>query len=186
MVIKRVKSWVLLAGMVMMLPLNAFSQESTTQCANENPAIIATTPTADFELNTDGTAVHKPTQLMWMRCGLGQTWDSSTGECAGSMTGYTWAGALQQAESSTFAGYSDWRLPNRNELLSIFERRCWNPSANIVVFPNIPNAQFWTSSPLVADRLNAWHVNFFSGTANCFGYCKKELHKVRLVRTAAP
>jgi hypothetical protein len=59
---------------------------------------------------------------MWMRCALGQNWNGAT--CTGSGQAYTWQAALQAAEGSSFAGYSDWRLPDIKELSSIVEQAC--------------------------------------------------------------
>jgi hypothetical protein len=50
-------------------------------------------------------------------------------------------------------GYNDWRLPNKNELESLVERRCHDPAINAAYFPNVfPDGsvflqQFWSSSP---------------------------------------
>ena len=75
------------------------------------------------------------TGLIWMRCSLGQMWDGAA--CSGTANTYTWQAALQAAFEinsgasnddgdglAGFANETDWRLPNRNELESIVERRC--------------------------------------------------------------
>ena len=41
------------------------------------------------------------------------------------VTGKTWQQALEYCEKSEYAGFSDWRLPNRNELLSLNPNRDW-------------------------------------------------------------
>ncbi len=61
----------------------------------------------DFENNGNGTITDKATRLMW-------TLDDD-GE------GMIWEEALNYAENSTYAGYSDWRLPNAKELQSIVD-----------------------------------------------------------------
>jgi hypothetical protein len=128
-----------------------------------------------------------------MRCSLGQTWDGST--CTGTATGFVhWALALQEVEkinSGTsnadndnapgFAGKSDWRLPNRNELYSIVESRCWEPAVNEAVFPNTPAASssYWTST---ARRFSSdiFAVRFTSG--DYVGAPVTSSFRVRLVR----
>jgi len=97
-----------------------------------------------------------------MRCTLGQTWSGAT--CTGSPTPYVWADALAAAQSSSFAGHTDWRIPNVKELLSIVERRC-SPAINDTVFPATFPGVYWTSSPNVAGPgVNAVTVSFSQGS----------------------
>lgn len=53
-------------------------------------------------------------RLMWKKCSEGQKGKN----CSGTATPYTWSDA-QQLRGSSFAGYNDWRLPTRTELLSL-------------------------------------------------------------------
>ena len=108
--------------------------------ADCNTAIPKATPDNAFTVYNNGTVTHNKTGLMWMRCELGQTWDGTTSTCGGTSQGYQWSAALQAADGYAFAGYSDWRLPNKNELASIVEWACINPAINTLVFPNIPNS----------------------------------------------
>ena len=69
----------------------------------------------------------------------GLIWQGSASEST-----VTWQQALEYCENSEYAGYTDWRLPNINELLSIlnFEKRY-----SATDFPtSIPSNYFWTSS----------------------------------------
>lgn len=59
----------------------------------------------DFVKNYDGTVTDLATGLMWQQSDDGNRRD--------------WQTALADAEDSTLAGYSDWRLPNIKELQSI-------------------------------------------------------------------
>ncbi len=144
-------------------------------CAGENAAITATTPNTDFSDNGDGTVTHHTTGLIWQRCSLGQSWDGA--DCNGSANGFSWTDALAAAVQNTFAGFSDWRLPNKNELVSIVEYGCWNPAINRQVFPNTPPSLYWSSSPETV--YIAWYVGFSTGYANYNNY--GNFH-VRLVR----
>jgi hypothetical protein len=146
-------------------------------CNRENTAVVATTPTSDFILQNNGTVTHRATGLMWMRCSLGQAWDGT--DCTGSASVYDWQTALEQAEESTFSGYSDWRMPNKNELASILELRCWSPAINAEVFPNTPNDWFWSSSPHNYSSY-AWYVDFVNFKTGSQG--KHKTIKARLVR----
>ena len=57
--------------------------------------------------------------------------------------GKTWQQALKYCEDSTYAGYSDWRLPNKNELASLVNYKKYNPASD---FPDMPSQGFWSSS----------------------------------------
>lgn len=61
----------------------------------------------DFEDNGNGTITDNSTELMWMQDDNGQ--------------GLNWGEALNFAENFTYAGHSDWRLPNVKELQSILD-----------------------------------------------------------------
>jgi len=154
-------------------------QASSLCAGSENTAIIASTPSADFNDNGDGTVTHHKTGLIWQRCSLGQNWDGS--DCTGDATKFTWADALAAAAQNTFAGLSDWRLPNKNELASIVEYRCFRPAINSQAFPNTPSAWYWSSSPYAYFSNLAWYVHFYFGDV---GYGGKDSYfsRVRLVR----
>jgi hypothetical protein len=141
-------------------------------------SIIATTPSSNFTIHNDGTATHNTTGLMWMRCSLGQVWDGKA--CTGSPAIYTWQEGLQAGDRHEFAGYSDWRLPNKNELESIVEERCFSPAINITVFPGTPPVFFWASSPYAGFSQGAWSVDFGYGAVNASD--KDGSIPVRLVR----
>jgi Protein of unknown function (DUF1566) len=135
-----------------------------------------TTPTSDFINNGNGTATHKRTGLIWQRCSVGQTWTGSS--CSGTENYYTYNQAI--AITSIFAGYSDWRVPNANELLSIVEYGTYGSAINLIPFPNTPSTWFWSSSPLASDTIYAWAVGFNSGYS--WGAGKYYGYAVRLVR----
>ena len=144
-----------------------------------NVNILPSTPDARFELKADGTLVDSDTKLMWMRCSLGQTWDGTN--CNDAPSEYDWKSALSSAESSEFAGYQDWRLPNLKELSSIIEQQCYDPSINETAFPNTPAKSYWTSSPYISSDKYGWDVSFHLGY-NMHHFKTFEFH-VRLVRT---
>ena len=141
-------------------------------------SIISTASDTKFILNNDGTASDKTTGLMWMRCSLGQNWDGNT--CDGSAAILSWADSLKAAVAHEFAGYSDWRLPNKNELESLVEGRCFSPAISETAFPATPPAYFWTSSPYAAVEEGAWSIDFGYGTVNAS--VKHGSVHIRLVR----
>lgn len=105
------------------------------QCNVRNTQTAATTPAGDFEFHSDGTLTHKRTGLMWTRCLVGQTY--SNGQCFGNPQSAAFDVALTYAEESNFAGYTDWRLPNIKEAMSIIEQQCARPAINLSVFPSM-------------------------------------------------
>lgn len=148
------------------------------------PAMSESTPSADFTINNNGTVTHKKTNLMWKVCSQGQTWAASN--CRGTLISHTWDKALQTPETINttggYAGFSDWRLPNIKELLTIVELKCLSPAVNTAIFFATPNKSYWSSSPLANVSDSAWFVDFAQGydsfnsrTANNY---------VRLVRDA--
>ncbi|MBK6998674.1 MAG: DUF1566 domain-containing protein [Rhodoferax sp.] len=138
----------------------------------------ASNPDSAYTDNGDGTVTHTPTGLIWKRCAEGQTW-RSRGTCTGSASNHTWAQALTLASTSSFAGKSDWRLPDYKELSSLVEECRIDPAINDTIFPNTPGADFWSSSPYAYNSHNAWSVHFSSGGASG---SRNGNYAVRLVR----
>ncbi len=94
----------------------------------------------------------------------------------------TWKEAIEYCESLNFAGYSDWRLPNKNELLSIVDRSKYSSAIN-GVFKNFNTASrinYWSSTSFASNPSNAWRVVFNFGYAD---YVDKSVSNyVRCVR----
>lgn len=111
----------------------------------------------------------------------GQDWNGSA--CVETASGFTWAEALQRAESTRFAGHSDWRLPNVKELQSLVEEcRSSGPWVHINVFPDTPSSWFCSSSPFAANPANAWGVHFSPG-GHSYNYDSRSYnYHVRLAR----
>ncbi len=132
-------------------------------------SIEATAPADRFIDNGDGTVTDEGTGLQWKRCSEGQSWNGTT--CLGSVTRLSWQGALQLADAASFAGNSDWRLPNIKELASIFEQACHSPAIDLAVFPGTPwsdvlsepSNSFWSSSPDRSDLAYTRAVHFSNG-----------------------
>lgn len=142
------------------------------------------TPTTDFMDHGDGTVTHFSTGLMWKRCAEGLTGSACT---SGTAITPTWDAAFDLAESSTFAGYDDWRVPNIKELLSIVETCGYDPAINTSVFPNVPmppfGSVFWSSTTWASDGSQTWAVKFERGGGVQTG---KGMFFLRLVRGGSP
>ena len=109
--------------------------------------LVAPLAQATFTINNDGTVTDPTTGLTWMRCAMGQTWNGTT--CTGTASTYTYDQANALTGTVTFAGQSDWRLPNIRELQTIMNLSAYGPSIDSTAFPNFPNAPsnyFWSGS----------------------------------------
>lgn len=158
--------------------LLGFGSQGHASCpGGENLAMVEATPSADFMDMGDGLVRHRPTQLVWMRCALGQQWTGS--ECTGTADLLDWAAALHAAAGHDPAGFADWRLPNRNELASIVETRCHSPAINGDLFPDHPETEFWTSSLVTGQAGNVWVVDFDQGAVTPAP--DDQVHAIRLV-----
>ena len=97
------------------------------------------------------------------------------------VTDRTWQQALAYCQSlngESYGGYSDWRLPNKNELASLLDPgKSDSPYSN---FPEMPDGWFWTSSTYVYVAGGAWCVNFSNGYV--YSYIKGTGNYVRCVR----
>jgi len=89
--------------------------------------------------NGDGTVTDPTTGLTWMRCAMGQTWDGAAATCTGTASSYTYDQAVALTGTVSFAGHSDWRLPNIRELQTIVDLTVYNPAIDRKVFTNMPN-----------------------------------------------
>lgn len=85
-------------------------------------------------------------------------------ECAANKT---WEEALEYCENLKYAGYDDWRLPNKNELLSL--EYSGYIYGEVTTFPNMPEQNFWSSTTAVpyydpsdssTKRMMAFSVDF--------------------------
>lgn len=151
-------------------------------------AMIKNAPDDRYSVSDSSPIVFdKQTNLSWMRCSTGQTWDGTTSDCTGTITTMNWQAALQSAtdansssDSSVNYDYNDWRLPNIKELTSLVEYACYSPSINNTMFPSTAKYSYWSSSASASSSSYAWVVLFDYG----YGYngLRNSVKRVRLVR----
>lgn len=126
--------------------------------------VAVATPSSDFMDHGNGTVTHLSTGLMWRRCAEGATGESCAG---GAPLMVSWEDATELAESSTFGGYADWRLPSVKELHSIVETCGYDPAINQSIFPGTPRPHFgsvfWTSTTWASNGSLAWIIVFDRG-----------------------
>lgn len=141
-----------------------------------------TTPASRYSLNPNGTVTDKTTGLMWKRCTEGQSWNGKT--CSGSAKPLSLVDAawLQQANAKgkSQGGFTDWRLPTQDELLSLVQSRCSNPAINLKAFPATASAFYWTSTQGSGTVNSFWTVDFKDGFDSLFN--RGQTQYVRLVR----
>ncbi|MDH5387171.1 MAG: DUF1566 domain-containing protein [Gammaproteobacteria bacterium] len=148
-------------------------------CSN---SVTATAPDSRYTDNLDGTVTDNQTGLMWRQCSEGLS-TTDTACDTGSAVPYTWQVALQQVQTinvTGFAGYTDWRLPNHNELTSLLENSCFSPAINTTAFPVTPAFNYWSASPHANLPGSAWYVSFNHGFVDSSN--KTLAYRVRLVR----
>ena len=111
----------------------------------------------------------------------------------GSVSGKTWKEAFSYCENLNYAGYSDWRLPNRNELMSLVD---YSKSGTDVMssFPGMEAEEFIASTSLLAFPevgywTLQWTLSMNNGTTNNTFNEDAGSYSVRCVRSdldAAP
>ena len=104
----------------------------------------------DFETSADGLTLRdKRTGLMWQSSYVsGKKWHEALAYC-------------QQQNSEAYAGYTDWRLPNKNELISLLNLD--KASSPYSYVSGTPSGWFWSSSTYISSPAYAWGVGFDNG-----------------------
>jgi hypothetical protein len=127
-------------------------------------------PTGSFTTSTlgdddDDVVIDSVTGLMWQK----------------TIETKTWQEALEYCEDLEYAGYSDWRLPNRNELASLVKFDLYQPASD---FPDMPeDDHFWTSSYLPTTPTSGVTLDSITGTFG-LGNLKTFSKSVRCVRNS--
>jgi hypothetical protein len=130
--------------------------------ASRSPSPLADTASADYvriDAGPSDVVVEMPSELAWL-------------VPKSAPAALDWAAAIARVAAANDAmagGYSDWRLPNRNELEALVQR---GPAASVpALAPGIVGSDpagfrktFWTASPGMGDpQAQAWLINFEYG-----------------------
>lgn len=129
-----------------------------------------TTPVSveHYTIASPATVIDNLTGLMWRRQFLPDT--------------LTWESALTYADTSTHAGFTDWRLPNVKEIQSIADVTRINPCLNTNYFTANPAMKCWASTTLPNKTGSAWYLDTRYGITTYD--VKTRRYFVYLVRTA--
>jgi hypothetical protein len=129
------------------------------------------TPTSRYVIG-GGEVYDKKSDLTWKRCSTGQRWKEGAG-CVGVIKPMTWDEAMKQASDG-------WRVPSKDELLTLVSPTCHGPAINEEAFPDmeLDKLWYWTSSEDGA--FLAWLVDFAEGHPE--SYDRTDTGTLRLVR----
>jgi len=128
---------------------------------------------------TSSVTVDNRTGLMWV----------TNPNDAGIASTYSWENALLACENTigaagTYAGYSNWRLPNVRELASLVDYGRQNPAINTAYFFNTQSNFYWSSTTITSASNNAWYASFIDGAVTT--NTKTNPYNIRCVRGGPP
>ncbi|MFQ3248178.1 MAG: hypothetical protein ACI9SP_004839 [Arenicella sp.] len=136
----------------------SFCVQTSAQQQCNTLQIEQTAPASRFIVNANQTVTDRETKLIWKRCPQRYSGSNCTTLEPGfdpqnpNLTLESFSSASQSAEAESFAGETDWRLPNIKELSSIVERACSSPAINESIFPgtlfqdDFRIKAYWTST----------------------------------------
>ena len=77
-----------------------------------------------------------------------------------------WSNSIINCEALVYAGFSDWRLPNLNELQSLANYGTYSPAINGTFFPNTQSYYYWSGTTFASSTGFAWGVYFSGGNVS--------------------
>ena len=133
--------------------------------------IQPSTPSSQFQQISATEVRDNKTGLIWQRCSLGQRGD----QCQlGEPLLLDWVSVQHRVESNTKS--PAWRLPTPQELRTLIEEQCSDPSINLAVFPNSPSDIYWAREASGQREIIPWFVSFRLGYAGV-----QKQHAMRLM-----
>jgi len=157
---------------LVILATACMSVSAIAQVCSDKPSLFNSS-TKEFIKHNDGTVTHIETRLMWKQCLEGKDGDCTGGD----LSLLNWQQALEAVvevnANGGFAGYSDWRLPNAKELVSIIEYGCVKPAINLAVFNNMPDMvdlKVWSSTATEIYsgglHIKSWYAEYEDGSVS--------------------
>ncbi|QTA80473.1 DUF1566 [Desulfonema limicola] len=113
------------------------------------------------------------------------TWYDSNPETNGGYAGKSGNGTdtedfVNSINAENFGGFTDWRMPTKEELRSIVTFQNYSPAIDNGYFPNIRYDLHWSSSTYAYNTDDAWFMDFDNGNDGI--YYKSYTFYVRAVR----
>lgn len=131
--------------------------------------------------NGDGTITDMASGLMWAKdpsqCGV----DFGT---PGNPAQMNWESAIDACNNLSYAGHTDWRLPNIKELLSILDFGKTPPAIDETFFPNTESDYYWSSTAEFGLVNSKWIIDFSAGWVE--SQAKTDEYYPRPVRLGVP
>jgi len=91
----------------------------------------------------------------------GLTWDQRE------TTAMTWTAALSYCENLSFAGQTDWRLPNTKELSTLVDlTKSTTVKFDQTLFPTMKNSFYWAST--TSNSSSTWAYDFSMSSAGSY------------------
>ena len=126
---------------------------------------LVSSTVSNFNISSDGKVItDSRTGLMWQKGYSIGKWRSALAYC-------------QTLNTESYGGYSDWRLPNKNELASLLD-----PSKSEAPYSNFPDMRncYWSSSTSIGGGSDsAWVVYFYYGMVSRIS--KTSLNDIRVM-----
>jgi len=119
--------------------------------------------------NSKEVVLDVSTKLIWQDDGAAAStqkqWLTAANYSAGNYYDTSGDTAITYCMNLSLGGYTDWRLPSKDELFGIVKSSVSNPSISDVFQNTAPN-YYWTSTSYPSIIFRAWYVNFNSGFQN--------------------
>ncbi len=113
--------------------------------------------------NADGTVTDARISLRWQKCSNGLSGISCG---TGTATQSTWVNAIAYCQGLSLASKT-WRLPSKNELLSLMDRSKSSPAIDTTYFPATVASAYWSSSTYIPSGGNGgWFVGLNNASGN--------------------
>ncbi len=174
--------------------------DDSNNCIQDCEGTWGGSATCGFIDNLDGTIAEPAKGITWMKCAQGMTFnangntcegnygtfqycDGNNNSCNGGVSGNLLDGggnseAWDTCNALDFAGQTDWRVPNKEELKGLIKctdgtipadlNSCasgnyTSPAIDTSFFSNFPSTYFWASASYAGGSTSAWHVGFTNG-----------------------